>query len=294
MKKPNFFIVGAPKCGTTSLASWLARHPEVFMSPVKEPHFFSTDFSLGDFNDENSYFALFVDACPNHIAVGEASATYLRSEVAVRNIENIYRDARYIVMLRNPIDMAYSLHWQAVFSGDENIENFEQAWRLNSKRENGQDIPPNCRDPKVVQYRRFCSLGNQLSRLYETVDRKRVLPVFLEDLKDNTLQEWTRILAFLGVSYWDDLEFRPQNRAKHWRWQWVRDLQRLYGETRRRFGVPPLGWGVFKYLNRVAVKESDRMPLSNELRRELVKTFSDDIDLLAELTDRDLSHWKQI
>ena len=163
MKEPNFFIIGAPKCGTTSLARWLSEHPEVFMSPVKEPHFFSTDFSLGDFSDENSYYALFADACPNHIAVGEASATYLRSEVAVMNIENKHRRARYIVMLRNPVDMAHSLHWQAVFSGDENAEDFEQAWRLNSKRENGQDIPPNCRDPKTVQYRRFCSLGEQLS-----------------------------------------------------------------------------------------------------------------------------------
>jgi hypothetical protein len=292
MKEPNFFVIGAPKCGTTSLARWLAQHPDVFMSSVKEPHHFSTDFSLGDFNDNESYYALFENADDHHAAVGEASATYLRSKVAVSKIRSRHPKALFIVMLRNPVDMAPSLHWQAVFSGDEDVENFEQAWRLNSEREAEREIPPNCRDPKVFQYRLFCSLGEQLARLYEMVGRERVLTIFLEDIETDVRREWARILAFLDVSYWDDLEFHAQNRAKHWRWPWVRDLQSLYAHTRKQFKLPPLGWGVFGRLQEVAVREAKREPVSAELRRELVETFSNDIDLLAALTGRDLEHWK--
>jgi hypothetical protein len=124
------------------------------------------------------------------------------------------------------------------------------------------------------------------------VDRERVLVVFLEDMQKDVHREWARVLAFLGVSYWDDLEFRTENRAKHWRWPLVRDLRRFYGHTRRRFKIPPLGWGVLDRLQRISVKEAKRDSLSEDLRRELVGAFSDDIDKLGELTGRDLSHWK--
>lgn len=99
MKEPNFFIIGAPKCGTTSLAHWLAQHPEVFMSPVKEPHYFSTDFPLTSWRDPDDYHSLFEGADTHHKAVGEASVWYLRSREAVPQIEAHYPGARYIVML---------------------------------------------------------------------------------------------------------------------------------------------------------------------------------------------------
>lgn len=293
MKKPNFFIVGAPKCGTTSLAHWLAQHPNIFMSPMKEPHHFSTDFPLDTWRNPVDYNLLFQAAENHHKAVGEASVWYLRSHEAIPRIETELPNSRYIVLLRNPAEMAPSLHWQTIFNGDEDIDDFQMAWRLDKAREKGERIPTQCRDAKLVQYRLACNLGAQMARLYDIVEIERILPVFLEDVMEDVHAEWARILEFLEVPHWGDLDFHPQNNAKHWRWPWVRDCQRLYSKTRRRLALPPLGWGVFKRLNKVAVKESDRKPLSNELRQELVKTFSDDIDLLAELTGRDLSHWKQ-
>lgn len=292
MKEPNFFIIGAPKCGTTSLARWLSLHPQVFMSPTKEPHHFSTDFPLSTWRERADYLELFAEAGPEHTAVGEASVWYLRSQEAVPRIESTVPDARYIVMLRNPVEMTPSLHWQTIFNGDENITTFADAWRIDGARENGKRIPARCRDPKLVQYRRTCKLGEQLSRLYKIVERDRVLTVFLEDMQADAHCEWARILAFLGVSYWSDLQFHPENLAKHWHWPWVRDLQRVYSQTRHRFNLPPLGWGVFAKLKSVAVKEAKRAALSPELRRELIDTYSSDIDLIAELTGRDLSHWK--
>src|SRR5210317_560697 len=116
--KPNFFILGAPKCGTTSLAYWLSQHPNVYVSPDKEPLHYSTDFPASTPHSERSYLDLFAEATEQHIAIGEASVWYLRSKDAVANIENEIPEAKYIVMLRNPVEMAPSLHWQTVFNGD--------------------------------------------------------------------------------------------------------------------------------------------------------------------------------
>lgn len=294
MKKPNFFIIGAPKCGTTSLARWLAQHPEVYMSPVKEPHYFDFDFPRRDWKAPQDYYALFEEANEAHRAIGEASVYYLWSKVAVGKIEEDLPGSKFIIMLRNPVEMAPSFHSQNLFIGDEDVEDFETAWNLQKKREQGWKLPKKCRDPKLVQYRRGCMLGEQLEKTYANVERNRVCLVFLEDLKSNHLKEWSRILEFLGVSYWDNLEFLPENRSKYWRWPWVRDLQRRYSHTRRRFNLPPLGWGVFNGLRRIAIKQTSRQSLSPELRKELVRNFSDDIDLLSQLTGRDLSHWKKV
>ena len=87
MKKPNFFIIGAPKCGTTSLASWVSEHPSVYMSPLKEPDYFHANEKIGSLKE---YEQLFEGAGPEHITVGEASVRYLYSQVAVPNILNYY------------------------------------------------------------------------------------------------------------------------------------------------------------------------------------------------------------
>ena len=293
MKDPNFFIVGAPKCGTTSLHGWLAKHPEIYMSSIKEPHYFSTDFVFGDYWRESKHYkALFEGADERHKAVGESSVYYLRSRVAIPNIETALPGSRYIVMLRNPVKMAPSMHGQIVFNADEDITSFEQAWRMDPLRERGEIILARCSDPKLVQYRLTCNLGEQLARLYDTVGRDRVLTIFLDDIKADVHKEWARILEFLGVSYWDELDFEPENQARHLRWPWVRDLYHVYSAVRKKLHLRPLGLGFFARLERMATTEAKREIISEDLHKELVATFSADIDLLAELTGRDLSHWK--
>ena len=86
MVSPNFFILGAPKCGTTSLASWLSDHPHIFIPPIKEPHYFNTDDQHRNIRRRLDYEKLFRGVTEKHIGVGEASVWYLSSEVAVRNI----------------------------------------------------------------------------------------------------------------------------------------------------------------------------------------------------------------
>jgi len=146
MIKPNFFILGAPKCGTTSVAVLLSEHPHIYM-PQKEPHFFNTDHRRF-LNSLEGYERLFARADARHRAVGEASVWYLSSASAVKNILDYAPEAKFIVMLRNPVEMAPSLHEEQVFTGRENVTDFAKAWALQDVRRRGHQLPVMVVEPK--------------------------------------------------------------------------------------------------------------------------------------------------
>lgn len=107
---PNLFLVGAPRCGTTSLYRYLAAHEEIFMSPVKEPHFLGSDpYDPTSLRDESRSRALFEHAGGARVA-GEASVWYLYSQTAAKQIRDFSPDARILILLRNSVDMVLSLH----------------------------------------------------------------------------------------------------------------------------------------------------------------------------------------
>ncbi len=148
VRRPNFFIVGAPKCGTTSLATWLGRHPSVFIPHVKEPHHFNTD-DAPLFASRSSYERLFRAASDQHLAIGEASASYLYSNDAVPNIEAAYPGSRFIVLLRNPVEMAPAWHAQILLSGvGETERDFATAWALQEARRQGRNVPSVTLNPR--------------------------------------------------------------------------------------------------------------------------------------------------
>jgi hypothetical protein len=129
--RPNFFIVGAPKCGTTALYEYLRLHPNIFMPQYKEPHSFATD--LGAYpliKSPDAYAELFRDACGRHLRVGEASVYYLRSSTAIANIHDFDPEAKIIALFRNPVDLVHALHAQLLYVGEEVVPDFEAAWRL--------------------------------------------------------------------------------------------------------------------------------------------------------------------
>ncbi|UCC88813.1 MAG: sulfotransferase, partial [Anaerolineales bacterium] len=107
--KPNFFIVGAPRCATTALYRYLCDHPNIFMPRVKEPHFFAEDISVGKPTKTlDWYMGLFEESSEEHLAVGEASVFYLYSSVAVRRIYEFNKEAKIIVILRTLFLRKYS------------------------------------------------------------------------------------------------------------------------------------------------------------------------------------------
>jgi hypothetical protein len=285
LRKPNFFIVGAPKCATTSLWTWLADHPNIFMPHEKEPHFFNTDdrrgvATLGD------YEALFSDAGEEHIAIGEASVWYLYSSEAIANILQYQPSSRFIVIVRNPIEMAPALHGEMLLSGHETVHEFGKAWRLQEERRRGRKLPAYSWAKRRMLYGEACSLGAQVERLLTIAPPRQVLISALDDIRANPRMEYLRILNFIGVPDDGRLQFPTHNSAMTLRWPSMRFLYPLIHLKPKmiRSGV----WTRILAANKI---EQRRPQMSPELADELKVYFRNDIERLGRLLDRDLSGW---
>jgi hypothetical protein len=297
--KPSLFIVGAPKCGTTALYEYLRQHPNIFMSKVKEPHFFAQD--LGTYPRIKSleeYTDLFAESTPQHLRVGEASVYYLRSATAIANIHAFNPDARIIAMFRNPADMVYALHSQLLYVGEETVADFESAWRLQERRRQGLDLPPRSRGAFLLQYAEFGRFGSQTERLLSVFPRAQVKLILYDDFTRSTQQVYDEVIEFLGIPHDGRTEFPRINENKQARMTWLQHFSRK---------PPPMLSKAFRSLKEAkgtqwlsAVKNAvmdlntvrtRRAPLSAELRAELVDTFGAEIALLSRILNRDLSHW---
>lgn len=289
MKRPNFFILGAPKCGTTSLAAWLAEHPNVFMSPAKEPHYFNTDHKRS-IVAQSSYEALFQAAGDAHTAIGEASVWYLYSRDAVKNIEKYASDARYIVMLRNPIEMAPSLHEELVFTGDEKESDFAAAWELQEERRSGRKLPTLCWEPQRLFYGDVCRLGAQLERLVAEVGSDRTLFVVLDDVQKNAREQYSRVLDFLHLPNDQRQCFPVHNTAKARRWPILTYPANLIGEVKLKLGITR-GLGIWRHIDAANRIDRGRPVLAAQVKDKLKRYFAADIALLETILRRDLRHW---
>lgn len=298
MKKPDFFILGAPKCGTTSMDNWLRLHPLIYMA-TKEPHYFNTEHQNRNIKNLDNYQALFASAIDAHLAVGETSVRYLYSDMAVANILDYNPKAKFVVMLRNPIDMVYSWYNQVYFSGMEDVRCFDKAWHLQDERQAQQRIPKKCREVKMLYYGKVCSLGEQLQRLYTQVSLSRVHLIFFDDLTKNPTKIYKSLLNFLGVPDDNRQYFPIYNSSKTFRLHHLKNLpskldylshikQKL--NIKKKFGINLL---LTKFIEKNNVIKKKRPPLSSQMRQTLIDYFQDDIILLANITKRDLAHWIQ-
>jgi len=214
MRTPNFFIIGAPKCGTTALYSYLKEHPQVYFSALKEPHFFNDDDEGRNFTELGSYLKLFDLASEQHRAIGEASVLYLSSRSAVRRIHEFNPDARLIVMLRHPVDMFFSLHQQNLFSFRENIRDPIKAWTLQQERAAGRRIPRGCRERQTLQYKQMVSLGSHLECLFGVFPREQVQAISFNEFQCDPKMVYDSALSFLGLEPDDRTFFPKENSSK--------------------------------------------------------------------------------
>ena len=297
--KPNFFIVGAPKCGTTALYEYLRPHPRIFFSRVKEPHFFAADMgAYPTVKTLEDYTRLFAESTEEHVRVGEASVHYLRSSVAIRNISEFSPGARIIAMLRNPVDMVYSFHSEILDWSIETVTDFEAAWRLQERRSRGMDLPPGITSPLLVQYADLGRFGTQIQRLLSIFPSGQVKVILYDDFAASPQRVYDEVIDFLGVPHDNRTDFPRINQNRRARLPWLRDFYRK---------PPPAVRTAFRALKRaagaervIAVKEKivglnsakeDRPPLSPEFRAELVQEFREEVALLSQILNRDLRHW---
>ncbi|GHF71692.1 sulfotransferase family protein [Seohaeicola zhoushanensis] len=306
--KPNFFIVGAPKCGTTSLARYLSQHDEVFISTPKEPSYFARHLWRDEIRPEllpfrcelDAYLQLFSEADHNkHKAVGEGSTIYLSSRQALTEIRELQPAARIIVMLRNPVDLAYALHSECRLHLHEDEEDFETAWSLQETRRNGNRIPKGSDRVQSLLYGDMARLGEQLETVLEIFPRDQVMWIFFDDFKADTGLQYRCVLEFLELSNDGRTAFPVVNQNQNARPSAVlrilktnRMLRRASASLKRSFGVQ--SWGIVKRLQNRTAETAPRPPLSPALRAEMTQYFAEDVARLARITGRDLSGWSSL
>ncbi|HEX2250707.1 MAG TPA: sulfotransferase [Gemmatimonadales bacterium] len=288
---PNFIVIGAAKAGTTALYWYLAEHPAVFMSPVKETNFFAYglddagqllygipelhQFPVTTLSEYEKLFANAGDAA----AVGEASPIYLECPQAAGRIRTRIPDARLICGLRHPVERAYSDY-------------------LMYLRLRGEQLEPN-RDLVASavwaqpdsHWMRIGRYHGQLERYYEAFPERQIHVFLFDDLKRDLLGTVQAIYRFVGVdpSFVPDLE-TPHNIGGM---PASRQLERLFSSSTLRRAVAPLvPQRAAKWVRRLRARNMVKAPtLPADLRKELTLHFRDDIIQTSRLIGRSLEHW---
>lgn len=282
--RPNLFLVGAPKCGTSALHAYLAQHPDIFMSEPKEPHFFCTDLDAPfAIRDEAAYERLFAQA--RAPLAGESSATYLYSRVAARKLHAYNPDAKLIAMLRSPLEMLPSLHSQKRVNGTEEFASFREALGAEAKRKRGELEPRGA----FPYYYDAAMYTEQLGRFLEVFPREQLHIIVFDDFKRDAAGVYARALTFLGASPFAanlkvvNANKRIRNRAVH---DYLQNPASLVNRLPK-----PLSTFSYKAIDRLNSAPQGRTPLEPEVAEKLRRDFTPEVERLSALLGRDLSHW---
>ena len=310
------FIVGAPRCGTTFLASHLARHPSVCFSKVKEPHFFAANDlrKLGDADlgrlVRSDYLDRFFPHRRRSSVLVEASVTYLYAPEQLEPVLRLWPDAKFIVAVRDPLRLLPSLHQRLRYIGDETIEAFDHAWAVVPERRAGRHVPRRCADPRFLDYWEAGRLGSYLQRLFEVVGRERCFVSIFDDLVADPPQQYRNVLEFIGLP--DDFQhdFRPARESTGYKVEW---LQRILKRPPRAAisvlaseqyqlrvgkgkGGGSGGFGAKVLRARKSLLRWNKAPapplqVSRAVEDHMREMFADDVALLETLVERKLGHW---
>jgi len=310
------FIVGAPRCGTTFLARHLEKHSGICFSNVKEPHFFSgtdlrgvpeTEFKR---TVERDYLDRFFPHRSRSPFLAEGSVTYLYTPEQVKPLLRLWPDAKFIIAVRNPLEMVPSLHRRLLCIGDETVADFERAWRLVEQRRQGRFIPRRCVEPRWLDYWESGKLGHYVTKFIETVGRERCFISLYDDLESDPGGQYRRILEFLDLPHDGQSEFGLERQSKAFKIGWLQRLLKrppraaiaLLGTDahRLRFSKKPVGSDrpfsrrILSFRKRLLAWNEAPAPEyrpSAALRSEMLDMFGADIRLLGQTIGRDLDHW---
>ena len=289
---PDFYLVGAPKCGTTALYDFLGQHPQIFLPRTKELLHFASDLSYPTRLSENEFLAHFSDRQGEQRA-GTAHTAYLQSRRAASEIKSKRPDADIIIMLRNPVDMLHSWHSELLYETIEDIEDFESALDAEPARRRGERIPRSARNSYVesLYYTDVAAFGEQVQRYLDTFGRSHVHVILQDELSADPGATYRATVEFLRVDSSHVPQFGKLNVNKAVR---SRMLQKLYFATAapghravRRLVPAP----VRRRLLAMNARATPRPEMPSHVRRRLERVFRDDVARLGDLLGRDLSGW---
>jgi hypothetical protein len=248
---PNFFIVGAQKAGTTSLYHYLKEIPGVYMSRVKEPAYFAPNYVRPDpgrfLRDKEEYLRLF-ESAGGYIAVGEATPIYLWDPDAPKLIHQTVPHARIIMILRDPIERAYSNYlmkkkYRSSMKSsfyDELIRDYESRVKV---------------EGRLKMYVEFGMYYEQVKRYFDIFGREQVKVIIFEEFVQHPVQTVNEVLAFLGVNY-TVTEIREQYNA---------------------YSVPrgPLALWIFAFFRGLPARNINTYKIATLLPHSLIESLSD-------------------
>ncbi len=288
---PNFLIIGAARCGTTSLHAWLQQHPQVFMPDKKEPAYFAHGYGL---HEPGAYQQLFAGAGDEARAIGEASTAYLSAPESPEWIRKDLGTPRLIVVLRNPVDRAFSLYKWMAMSGLEWLPTFREGLEAESWRTSDHYFRWKCPE-HFYNYLYFASglYHDQIARYFDVFGRGALHIVMFEDLSDRREDVFKGICEFLGVDPTVSVDLETKNASS---WPWSVTVQ--YGLRRlmhaQRFHpalarVAPRG--MLKRLMDRNLSWGKSPTFDADLRERLRLGYRADVERLSTLLGRDLNHW---
>jgi hypothetical protein len=303
MSLPNFLIIGAAKAGTNALYHYLRQHPQIYMSPWKEPKFFAfeTEADLGFraangrdapvnasvILDQAEYEELFDDARDGELARGEASTHYLYVEKSPGRIKTLIPDARLIAVLRNPVDRAFSSYQHLV---RDDLEPLDFGAALDAE-------PQRIAEHYAYLYR-YTDMGfysQQLDRYEKTFSENQLCVLLYDDLRSDPEGTCRQIFSFLGVDedFVPDMsgEYNrsgvPKNRFMHRLLNPSAPMKRRLWNVTPRFARERLLDAQTKIVNRNLQRQTMPEPERDRLRG----VFREEVGRLEARLDRDLSHW---
>lgn len=285
------------------MASYLAGHPDVFMAR-KEMHHFGADLRFGrQFYRRNAkeYLAEF-NSWNGQRSAGEASVWYLFSQQAAAEIKAFNPDARVIVMLREPVDMLYSLYFTFRWDGNEHLPSFEEALAAENDRRAGRRLARQTYFKQGLVYREAARYAEQVKAYFDTFGRERVHVILYEDFAADVPSVYRKTLDFLGVdSNRMQKNFKPVNTNKSTRNKLVRAVLHDPMVRSTMLAIRPwLPCQVFAAMQKVDAlirkyngRPQVRPPLAPELSARLKREFAPEVERLSELLRQDLTHWSR-
>lgn len=305
MGEPNFFVVGAPRAGTTSLWHYLRQHPDVLMpstSDTKEPSHFADPIPTfaTRFKDRDRYLKLFANSGSKR-AIGEASPVYLGSAGCAQRIHDAYPHARIIISLRQPARRAFSFYQYMCQWGLEWLPTFERALDVEDQRMADTDFQRKYGYwSGAFLYFRSSLYASQIKQWVDVFPRDQIHILTFEDLKRHPLETTQRIYKFLDV----DPGFTPimwksnRSRSPGWLRLQVAITRRWKGHPlfhsateRNRAGIVHRLVIPLLLAGNASIGKWTRARLHSDTERRLLERYRSDIAQTAELTGCNLDHW---
>jgi Sulfotransferase domain len=306
--RPDFFLVGQPKTGTTALFEMLRQHYGVYIPDSKELHFFCTDLYDPEYPDQawhprtiEEYLGQFVGASPGQV-VGEASTLYLRSHVAAASIRAFNPEARIVAVLREPASLLRSLHLQLVRQHLEPVKDLRTALALEPERKRGSALPgsrswsPELRY-ELLEYSEHVRYVDQLDRFRQLFPPEQVLVLIYDDLRRDNAGRVRQLFEFLGLH--DDVDLEPVEANP----TWLPRFDAITGAVNwLSWGSRPASRAAMRAIQalttkrfRTSVLDASRRittgpppPVDHQLAAELRRQYAPEVQRLSEYLDRDL------